>query len=97
LALKPISKMTNGLVEIGLISITVILAIAGFSIWVVAIMVGVSASWWGIVHHRRFANLVSATPAKAIGSLVVALLVMGFAHLVGFGLGGAFHAILGLK
>jgi hypothetical protein len=88
--------MTNALVEIGLISVSVVLGLIGQPIWVVAVIVGVSGLWWGFVHHKRFAAMVKAGPAGAIGSLALALAVMGIGHLVGFGLGGAFHKILGL-
>jgi hypothetical protein len=95
--MAPVSKMTNALVEIGLISVTVVLGLIGLPIWVVAMMVGVSSAWWVIVHHKRFAAMLATAAGKAIGSVLVALLVMVFAHLIAYGVGGAFHSILGLK
>jgi hypothetical protein len=88
--------MTNALVEIGLISVSVVLGLMGFPIWIVAVMIGVSSLWWAIVHHKRFSAMLEAGALGAIGSLAVAFVVLGFGHFVGYGLGGAFHKILGL-
>lgn len=88
--------MTNALIEIGLISVSVVLGIIGLPIWIIAVMVCVSLSWWGFVHHARFARMVEADPLGALGSLVLALLAMTLGHSIGYGLGYIFHSILGL-
>jgi hypothetical protein len=89
--------MTNGLVEIALISVSVILGLSGLPFWSVAVMVGVSGVWWGFVHHRRIADMVRTVPTRAFGSLLLALLVVAIGHTLSFVLGGAFHTILGFK
>jgi hypothetical protein len=89
--------MTNALVEIGLFSVTVVLGLIGYPIWAAGIMIAFSAAWWAFVHHARFGNMLKAGPLKAIGSLVVALVVVAVAHLIAYGLGSAFHGLMGLK
>lgn len=89
--------MTNGMVEIGLISVSVVLGLIGLPIWVIGVMVAVSLLWWAFVHHIRFAGMLKAGPVRALGNFVLALFVMALGHAFGFILGGAFHAIMGLK
>jgi hypothetical protein len=89
--------MTNAMIEIGLISVSVVLGIGGLPIWVVAVMVGVSLSWWVFVHHKRFGAMLHASAFGAFGSLALALFAMTIGHGIGFTLGLSFHAILGHK
>ena len=91
----PISKMTNALVEISLISISVVLGLMGFKLWVVLAMVGISLSWWGFVHRQRLSAINNA--GKAFSSFALAVLALAVGHFVAFGLGGAFHSLLGFK
>lgn len=89
--------MTNALVEIGLFSVSVVLALIGYPIWVVGIMVGVSAAWWAFVHLARFGVMLRTGPFTAMGRLLMALVVIAVAHIIAYGLGYMFHGILGLK
>jgi hypothetical protein len=89
--------MTNAIIEVGLISVSVVLGLIGSPIWVVAVMVGVSLAWWGYVHHARLWTMVRSGDLRALGSFVTALALMILGHSVGFGLGGAFHAIMRLS
>ena len=65
--------------------------------WVVLAMVSVSLAWWGFVHRERFDTMIRTGAVSTLGSLALALLAISFGHSVAFGLGGAFHAIMGLK
>jgi sterol desaturase/sphingolipid hydroxylase (fatty acid hydroxylase superfamily) len=96
-AIVPVSKMTNALVEIGLISVSVVLGIAGLSPWVIVVMVGVSLAWWAFVHTNRLSTMMKSGTLGAVGQVGLTLLALVGGHGVGFALGGAFHAILGLK
>jgi Zn-dependent protease len=86
--------MTNALIEVGLISVSVVLGLIGSPIWVVAVMVGISLAWWGYVHHVRLWSKVRSGGFGALGNLILAMAVMILGHGVGYGLGGAFHAIM---
>ncbi len=97
MTLAPVSKVTNGLVEIGLISVSILLGALGLPFWVIAIMVSVGLGWWGFVHAGRLRAVVSGGALSALGNLAVALMAISFGHIVAFGLGSAFHTIMGLK
>jgi hypothetical protein len=87
--------MTNGLVEIGLVSVSIVLGILALPAWVIGAMVGMSLAWWGFVHHARFGAMLKAGPAGALGTLLLTLVVMGIGHAIGYGFGRALHAVLG--
>jgi hypothetical protein len=60
-------------------------------------MVGISLALWGFIHHARLGSMVRSGGLGALGSLVLALALMILGHGVGYGLGGAFHAIMRLS
>lgn len=88
--------MTNALVEVGLISVSVVLGILGLPASVVAMMVGVSLAWWVFVHRARFASMFRAKALGGLGTLALALTLMVVGHIVAYVLGGAFRAIMGM-
>lgn len=85
------------MVEIGLISVSVVLGIAGLSAWAIAFMVGVSLLWWFFVHNGRLRTWLSDSVAKSLGRLALVLVSVLVGHFVAFGFGAAMHAMLGLK
>jgi hypothetical protein len=97
LATASISKITNAMVEIGLILVSFVLGIMGLSAWAIAIMVGIGLSWWGFVHRERIAQRLRTSVAKSIGQFAVVLVAVICGHFVAFGFGAAFHAMIGLK
>jgi hypothetical protein len=89
--------MTNAMVEIGLISISLVLGVMGLSAWAIVAMVGVSLLWWAFVHRGRIAQRLKVSMAKSIGQFAVVLVAVMCGHFVAFGFGAAFHAMLSLK
>ncbi|WP_085341237.1 hypothetical protein [Aquidulcibacter paucihalophilus] len=89
------SRFINGLVEAGLVTATLVLALLGLSWWVAGVMIGLASGWWGFVHRLRLSGMLRANPAKAIGTATLAIVFIVFVHGLGFGLGAAFHALIG--
>jgi hypothetical protein len=85
------------MIEIGLISVSVVLGIIGLPIWVVLVMVGVSLGWWGFVHASRLGDMIQAGFLGALGRFALTLLALFIGHGIGFALGGVFHAMMGLR
>jgi hypothetical protein len=88
--------MTNGLVEIGLMSASVLLGFVQMPVWALGMMIMTALVWWSFVHHRRWLGMVQTAPTKALGAFMVAILLTTFGHGVGFFLGGASAQILGV-
>ena len=89
------SRFVNALVEAILVSTTILLAMFGVSWWAAPVMMAVATVWWVIVHKRRVAGMVRASLPQASGTVALALVVIVFAHSVGFGFGAALHALIG--
>jgi hypothetical protein len=89
--------MTNAMIEIGLISVSVVLGILGLSPWAIILMVGVSLLWWGFVHRARLQAWLQASVAESAGKLAIALVSVLCGHFVAFGFGAAMHAMMGLQ
>lgn len=89
------SRFVNGLVEAGLVAATLVLAIFGLSWWAAGVMIALASSWWGFVHRHRVRGMLRANPAKAIGTLALAIVFIVFVHGLGFGFGAALHALIG--
>jgi hypothetical protein len=89
--------MTNAMVEIGLISVSVVLSLIGLPAGVIGMVAGAAMAWWLIVHNVRFNALIKSAPLKAISSFAIAILVIGVVHGLAFGLGYAFHSMMDLK
>jgi hypothetical protein len=60
-------------------------------------MVGVSLGWWGFVHTARLRDMVQASLVSTLGRFVLTMLALLVGHGIGFALGGAFHAMMGLR
>jgi hypothetical protein len=97
LAIASISKITNALVEAGLILATVMLGLLGLTPFALGAMVGVALLWWGFVHSAKIASMFAKGPAGALGSAVLAWVLIVIVHGFAFALGGAFHSLMGLK
>ena len=87
--------MSNAFVEITLISVSVVLGLFGLPIWVVLVMVGSSLAWWAFVHRARLRTQMQQSRLGVLGSFALAMLALTFGHIVAFGLGGAFHSLMG--
>jgi hypothetical protein len=88
--------MTNGLVEVGLISVSVLIGLLGVGFIGLGVMIGGATIWWAFVHHGRFAVLFEASALGALGQGLVALIVLVIGHGLSFVLGRAFRSILGI-
>jgi sterol desaturase/sphingolipid hydroxylase (fatty acid hydroxylase superfamily) len=84
LALAPVSKMTNAMVEVGLIFVSLVLGIMGLSAWAIVVMVGIGLSWWAFVHRGRIAQRLKASVAKSVGQFAVVLVAVICGHFVAF-------------
>jgi hypothetical protein len=91
------SKVTNAFVEVGLVSVSILLALCGLGPSIIAIMTGVSMVWWLYVHGSRLVGMIRASALKTAGSALLAVVVTGIAHGIGFGFGAVLRSIIGLK
>lgn len=92
-----VNKLTNALVEIGLILASVVLGVLGQPLWMIAVMVVIGSVWWGVVHHERLGVIMSSGIWGGLGTVAIALAALTLGHGIGYGLGLIFHTILGLK
>jgi hypothetical protein len=88
--------MTNGLVEVGLILASVIMGAFGAGYLSFGVMIALAVFWWAYVHHGRFAGMLKASAFGALGKGLVAMIVLVIGHGLGFLLGRAFRAMLGI-
>jgi hypothetical protein len=88
--------MTNGLVEVGLISLSVMLGLLGVGYVALVVMIGVAVIWWVFVHGSRFVDIFKASALRGLGQGLVTMIVLTIGHSLGFILGRAFRGILGL-
>ena len=96
MASASIGKMTNALVEVGMIIASVVIGVLALSLWFVVIMVGVNLIWWGIVHRKRLKAMVQVKLIRAIRTLGLAVSMMTLGHAIGYGLGRALGGVTGL-
>ncbi|MCE2889820.1 MAG: hypothetical protein O9270_14990 [Aquidulcibacter sp.] len=89
------SRFVNALVEAGLASTTILLALFGLPWWPAAVMMMLAAVWWGFVHRHRVAGMVRASLPQTLGTVALALGLIVLVHGVGFGFGAALHALIG--
>jgi hypothetical protein len=82
--------VTNGLVEIGLILTTAVLTFLGLPVWLLGVMIGIALSWWSFVHAHRLRAMVQTNPIRALGQIVLAIVVVSVCHGIAFALAGAF-------
>jgi hypothetical protein len=86
--------MKNALVEAGLVLASLLVGLLDLHVGFIGWSVSSAMGWWLLVHETRLAGLWQTAKAKAIGSLGLAFAMIGLVHLISFGLGYMFHAIL---
>jgi hypothetical protein len=97
LALAPVNKLTNAVVELALFAASVMLGLFSQSLSMIGLSTSVALGWWFFVHRTRLNGVFQSAPVKAIGSFVVASIFIAVVHGLAFCVGYAFHAIMRLS
>ena len=92
-----ISKPVNALVEAGLVTASLVGALAGLGLswWGCGAAAGLA--WWLFVHAHHLVTMLRENTVKAVGTTVFTLLVLGFGHGLAYGFGLALRTLVGFS
>jgi hypothetical protein len=87
------SRLTNAVVEAGLVLATVALGIFGLPWGALGVTLLAAVCWWGFRHRSTLARMAGETPLKLAGLGAVSLVMILVVHAAAFWVASSVHGV----